>query len=124
MIIMYTISLKILLICKKKKKYYRINTSHFVSISISVNMLLISQKKVLLKYFQGLYFLVMFNEKQQRLKIIQKYTTDTISSFLCRQYTKIMNIYMSTIDVNKFVDLNTREMKTVDSNILYIGISY
>lgn len=31
---------------------------------------------------------------------------------------------MSTIDVSKFVDLNTREMKTVDSNILYIGISY
>lgn len=48
--------------------------------------------------------------------------TDTISSFLCRQYTKIMNIYMSTIDISKFVDLNTREMKTVDSNILYIGI--
>lgn len=48
--------------------------------------------------------------------------TDTISSFLCRQYTKIMNIYMSTIDISKFVDLNIREMKTVDSNILYIGI--
>lgn len=48
--------------------------------------------------------------------------TDTISSFFCRQYTKIMNIYMSTIDISKFVDLNTREMKTVDSNILYIGI--
>lgn len=48
--------------------------------------------------------------------------TDTISSFLCRQYTKIINIYMSTIDISKFVDLNTREMKTVDSNILYIGI--
>lgn len=51
-----------------------------------------------------------------------EYMTDTISSFLCRQYTKIINIYMSTIDISKFVDLNTREMKTVDSNILYIGI--
>lgn len=48
--------------------------------------------------------------------------TDTISSFLCRQYTKIMNIYMSTIDISKFVDLNITEMKTVNSNILYIGI--
>lgn len=40
MIIMYTISLKILLIFKKKI-LHRINISHFVSISISVNMLLI-----------------------------------------------------------------------------------